>query len=124
VPLRVASDHGLHRRDPDPRGKPVVGCDGVVAGEVVDAWVDRAEPFVRYLEVQVDERRVLLPMVMARVRASDGHVMVKSIRGEQFAHVPGLANPDQVTLQEEDRITAYYGGGHLYATPDRLEPWL
>jgi photosynthetic reaction center H subunit len=124
VPLRVATDHGLDRRDPDPRGKPVTGCDGVVGGHVVDVWVDRSEPFVRYLELEVGERRVLLPMVMARVRGSDGHVMVKSIRGDQFAGVPGLANPDQVTLQEEDKITAYYGGGHLYATPDRLEPLL
>jgi len=24
-------------------------------------------------------------------------------------------------LQEEDRISAFYGGGHLYATPDRVE---
>ncbi len=124
VPLRVATDHGLNSRDPDPRGKPVIGCDGKVGGTVVDAWVDRAEPFVRYLELEVDGRRVLLPMVLARVRASDGHVMVKSIRSDQFAGVPGLANPDQVTLQEEDKITAYYGGGHLYATPDRLEPML
>jgi photosynthetic reaction center H subunit len=38
--------------------------------------------------------------------------------------VPGLANPDQVTLQEEDKIVAFYGGGTLYATPDRSEPWL
>ena len=124
VPLRVATDHGLDERDPDPRGKPVYGCDGVVGGEVVDAWVDRAEPFVRYLEVQVGERRVLLPMTLARVRGSDGHVTVKSVRGDQFAKAPGLANPDQVTLQEEDKITAYFGGGHLYATPDRVEPWL
>ena len=100
------------------------GCDGVVGGEVVDAWVDRAEPFVRYLEVQAGERRVLLPMTLARVRGSDGHVLVKSVRGDQFASAPGLANPDQVTLQEEDKITAYFGGGHLYATPDRAEPWL
>lgn len=124
VPLRVATDHNLNSRDPDPRGKPVIGCDGAVGGTVVDAWVDRAEPFLRYLEVQVGERRVLLPMTLARVRASDGHVLVKSIRGDQFAAVPGLANPDQVTLQEEDKITAYYGGGHLYATADRLGPLL
>jgi photosynthetic reaction center H subunit len=38
--------------------------------------------------------------------------------------VPGLANPDQITLQEEDKIVAFYGGGHLYATPQRAEPLL
>jgi len=27
-----------------------------------------------------------------------------------------------VTLNEEERVVAYYGGGYLYATPARLEP--
>ncbi len=36
--------------------------------------------------------------------------------------MPGLRNPDQVTLLEEDRISAYYGGGTLYAEPSRLGP--
>jgi photosynthetic reaction center H subunit len=47
---------------------------------------------------------------------------VKSILGSQFATVPGLANPDQVTRREEDKIMAYYAGGHLYATAARAEP--
>ena len=48
----------------------------------------------------------------------------RSIRSDQFQQVPILANPDQVTLQEEDRITAFYGGGTLYAMPNRQEPRL
>jgi photosynthetic reaction center H subunit len=52
----------------------------------------------------------------------DGSVRVKSIRGDQFKQVPRLANPDQVTLQEEDKISAFYGGGTLYAMPDRFGP--
>ena len=87
---------------------------------MVDLWVDRAEPLFRYAELDVGGRRVLLQMTLAMV-SSDGSVNVKSIRSDQFAQVPGLANPDQVTLQEEDRISAFYGGGHLYATPDRVE---
>ena len=86
----------------------------------MDLWVDRAEPLFRYAELDVGGRRVLLPMTLAMV-SSDGSVNVKSIRSDQFAQVPGLSNPDQVTLQEEDRISAFYGGGHLYATPDRVE---
>jgi len=38
------------------------------------------------------------------------------------ATAPTLANPDQVTMLEEEKITAYYGGGTLYATPARSEP--
>ena len=37
---------------------------------------------------------------------------------------PATRNTDKVTLLEEDKITAYYGGGTLYATPDRVEPLL
>jgi photosynthetic reaction center H subunit len=36
--------------------------------------------------------------------------------------VPGLRNPDVVTRLEEDKICAFYAGGHLYATPERAEP--
>ena len=121
VPLRVDSDHGVYSNDPDPRGKAVYGCDGKQGATVVDLWVDRAEPLFRYAELDAAGRRILLPMTLAMV-SSDGTVNVKSIRSDQFAQVPGLSNPDQVTLQEEDRITAFYGGGHLYAMPMRSEP--
>ena len=89
----------------------------------MDMWVDRAEPMFRYAELDVGGKRVLLPMTMARV-AKSGELNVRSIRSDQFQQVPTLANPDQVTLQEEDRITAFYGGGTLYAMPNRQEPSL
>ena len=123
VPLRVATDHAIESRDPDPRGMPVIGADGLVGGTVVDTWVDRSESVVRYLEVEANGgRRVLLPMNFARVK-SDG-VHVKSILSTHFAKVPGLRNPDAVTLLEEDKIVGFYGGGHLYALPQRAEPVL
>ena len=123
VPLRVDSDHKVNSRDPDHRGCAVIACDGKQGGTVTDLWVDRAEPLFRYAEVDVGDGTRLLPMTMARV-SKDGTVQVKSIRSDQFIQVPKLANPDQVTLQEEDKITAFYGGGTLYATPERKEPWL
>ena len=113
----------MNSRDPDPRGCAVIACDGKQGGTVTDLWVDRAEPLFRYAEVDVGDGTRLLPMTMARV-SKDGTVQVKSIRSDQFIQVPKLANPDQVTLQEEDKITAFYGGGTLYATPERKEPWL
>jgi photosynthetic reaction center H subunit len=126
VPLRVASDHWLESRDPDPRGKPVIGADGEVGGVVRDVWIDRSEVLVRYLEVEAavpgGTRRVLLPVNFARIGRDA--VRVKSILGAQFAQVPQLRQPDQVTLLEEDRICAYYAGGTLYAEPRRQEPWL
>lgn len=127
VPLRVATDFSVESRDPDPRGMSVIGADGRSGGTIVDVWVDRSEPQVRYLEVEVPlkdngARRVLLPINLARV--TGGEVRVKSILSTQFADVPGLRNPDQVTLREEDKICAYYAGGNLYADIRRQEPVL
>ena len=128
VPLRVATDFHIESRDPDPRGMQVVGADRATGGIVRDVWVDRSEALIRYLEVEVaaatGSRRVLLPINFTRISGSRGRVKVKAILGRQFADVPGIQKPDQVTLREEDRITAYYGSGTLYATPARTEPLL
>jgi photosynthetic reaction center H subunit len=122
VPMRVATDFSVADGDPDPRGMPVLGADGVTGGFVSDLWVDRSEPIIRFYEVEVGPRRVLLPAGLARVNKLRRRIEVATILGAQFAGVPGLSNPDQVTLAEEDRIYGYYGGGSLYAEPSRTEP--
>jgi len=123
VPLRAASDHGVARQDTDPRGLPVVGADGEVAGQVKDLWVDRCEMMFRYIEVALPSGATkLLPINFARIRKNG--VEVHALLASQFANVPGLKNPEQVTLLEEEKITAYYGAGTLYATPERQEPLL
>jgi photosynthetic reaction center H subunit len=125
VPLRVAADHYLDDESPDPRTMQVVGADGVVGGVVSDIWIDKAEAVIRYLEVTlVAGPSVLLPMPLTRIDTRLGMVKVKSILGSQFEDAPMLANPDQVTLREEDRIQAYYASGNLYAEARRLEPLL
>lgn len=97
----------------DPRGMRVIANDRVTAGTVTDLWVDVPEQMIRYLEVQLpDGSRRLLPMTMARVKADGVHVA--SISGSRFADVPLLANPAQVTKLEEDKISGFYAGGHLY----------
>jgi photosynthetic reaction center H subunit len=123
LPLRAAPGFEVASEDPDPIGMDVVGADGVIGGTVSDVWVDRAEPQIRYLEVAVTTgRTVLLPIHFSRFNPASRRVNVKSILGSQFATAPTLANPDQVTMLEEEKITAYYGGGTLYATPARSEP--
>jgi photosynthetic reaction center H subunit len=59
---------------------------------------------------------------MAVIDKGRGVVKVDAILASQFAGVPKLASPNQITLDEEERVVAYYGGGYLYATPARLEP--
>lgn len=126
VPLRSASAWGVNANDSDPRGLPVVGGDGQHGGKVVDVWVDQSEFMFRYLEVETPvaggTRRVLLPIPFARIGREQ--VDVKSIFGAHFAQVPGTRHPDQVTFLEEDKISAYYGAGTLYAEPSRSEPIL
>jgi photosynthetic reaction center H subunit len=124
VPLRVATDHGIVSRDPDPRGMQVIGCDGKTAGRIRDVWVDRAEPQVRYLEAELTPggRPVLLPYGFVKYDAERRLVKVASIRSDQFADVPAIRNPDQVTRLEEDKICAYYSAGHLYSMPSRMGP--
>jgi photosynthetic reaction center H subunit len=51
-------------------------------------------------------------------------VKVSAILGGQFADVPGIRHPDQITLLEEEKVTAYFGAGTLYAEPSRAEPLL
>ena len=124
VPLRVAPDHGVAKKDVDPRGLPVLGADGEVAGTVTDLWVDRMEMMFRYTEAELagSGRHVLLPTTFARIKR-DG-ITVHALLAHQFANVPLTRSPEQITLLEEEKITAYYGAGTLYATPERQEPIL
>lgn len=127
VPLRIAPDFHVSPEDTDPRGLAVLGFDGLKAGTVSDVWIDRSEQLIRYIEVAVTGgtgRKVLLPMTMAIVDGGARAVKVRSITAAQFADVPTTSSPDQITLLEEEKVIGYYGGGHLYATPDRQEPWL
>lgn len=124
VPMRVAQDFWVEPRDPDPRGMTMLGADGEAAGVVVDLWIDRSEPQVRYFEVALARagRSVLVPFAVCRVHERRRTVRTKSILAAQFASVPATASPDQVTLLEEDRIMAYFAGGYLYATAARARP--
>ncbi len=123
VPNRVAPQITVESRDVDPRGLPVLGLDDVVAGTVKDIWVDRAEHCVRYLEVALTGGgTVVVPMMMSEV--SRRAVKVDAVTGAQIAGAPKLKNPDQITLLEEEKVTAYFGAGYLWATPQRSEPIL
>jgi len=130
VPTRVDGHYGVAAGDIDPRGLTVIGLDRKVAGTVVDLWVDRAEHVIRYLEVKVDLpgiNNVLIPMTLATIEGTEisGHtVKVRSLKAEQIGRAPRPASAESVTFREEDRICAYFGGGHMYATPLRSEPLL
>ena len=105
---------------------PVVAVDGLSPGKVVDIWIDRSEYVIRYLEVQLEggDRTVLLPMNYANFTPALREIRVVSVLAQHFAHVPILADPNRITFLEEDKIVAYFAGGYLYATAERLGPLL
>jgi photosynthetic reaction center H subunit len=120
-PLRVATEYSVAPQDVDPRGLPVMAGDGKQGGTVKDIWIDSAEMMFRYLEVEIDGgRTVLLPTTFSQIRRNQ--VEVHAIYARHFAAVPSLKHPDQVTKLEEEKISAYYGGGTLYADIHRSEP--
>ena len=124
VPLRDKPDFSVTAGDPDPVGLPVICADGKSGGTIVDCWVDQAEIIFRFLEVKLPDNggHVLLPMNFCRVTRRE--VRVASVMSSQLNSVPRQRQADVITLLEEDKVMAYYGGGTLYASPSRAEPLL
>jgi len=126
VPIRVASNFAVPSESVSPLGFEVAGADGQVAGVVKDLWVDRGEVVLRYYEIALKGgvNTALLPVPFAKVDFKAKRINVLALLGDQFSDIPGLRNADRVTLLEEEKITAYYGAGTLYATPERADPLL
>jgi photosynthetic reaction center H subunit len=124
VPLSTAAGYSIAGPDPTMTGWPVIGADGVVAGSIADLWVDKADRLVRYMQLDGVGGPALVPIMMAKVDRSRRRVVVDALNGAQFAGVPRLEAPTQITLYEEERVQAYFGGGYLYANIDRQEPFL
>ncbi|MFM9852908.1 MAG: photosynthetic reaction center subunit H [Sphingomonadaceae bacterium] len=114
----------VETRDADPRGMTAIGADGEAAGTITNLWVDRSEMMLRYLEVTVGGKAVLMPMTMCVVDRKRHQVECSAINAAQFAGAPTIATPGTITRLEEDKIVAYFGGGYLYANASRSEPLL
>jgi photosynthetic reaction center H subunit len=131
VPIAQSHELIVSPNDPQLIGWPVIAADGAVAGTVSDIWVDQAEHLIRYLEVETTSgKKVLAPMAVAAVHTKGffgdkpEQVEIDAITAAQFDAVPMLEAADTITRYEEDRIQAYFGGGYMYATPERSEAWI
>ena len=124
VPLSTTDEVVVAPLDTSPIGMTVVGADGKDAGKVTDLWIDMSEHHIRYFQVATSGGEVLAPMAMARIHKQAGRIVIDAIRADQFAGVPKVSAANQVTLNEEERVVAYFGGGYLYADPRRQEPLL
>ena len=102
----------------DPRGLPVQAGDLEVVGTITDMWVDAPEQLVRYLEITLNSGEVkLVPMPMVKVQAD--RVRINSLSSDLFDGVPATRSTTSVTMLEEEKISAYYAGGTLYAAEKR-----
>lgn len=124
VPLRVAESFSLGA-GPDPRGFDLVAGDGKVAGKVKEVWIDRADLLVRYLEVEVAGAGVrLVPMPLVKLDGETKRAKISAIHAHQLTDVPTTKEPDRITTLEEEKVSAYFAGGKLYADAKRLGPVL
>jgi photosynthetic reaction center H subunit len=138
VPIAQSHELIVAPNDPQLIGWTVIAADKQVAGTVSDIWVDQAEHLIRYLEVTTPSgKKVLAPMMVAVVHGNSlidallpiiqdkpEFVEIDAITAAQFENVPTLEAPGIITRYEEDRIQAYFGGGYMYATPERSEAWI
>lgn len=120
VPMRVAEEFSVAQQDVDPRGLPVAGGDGMIAGMVSDIWFDSTEAMIRYLEVEVSAgdaggKRILVPMTMCTLNRWKQRMDVDSVKAVDFAKAPTIQSDRHVTLLEEERITAFFAGGLMYS---------
>jgi photosynthetic reaction center H subunit len=59
---------------------------------------------------------------MTFCRVTHERVKVHALLASQWAGVPATRSSSSITLLEEEKISAYFGAGLLYAEPSRLEP--
>lgn len=117
VPMAGAPAFGVSAGR-DPRGLPVQAGDLEVVGRISDMWVDAPEQLVRYLEIHLNSgAKRLVPMPMVKIWGD--RVRINSITSDLFEGVPTIASPSQVTMLEEEKISAYYAGGTMYAASKR-----
>ena len=108
------------------RKEAAMGRSRGIIGRINDMWIDVPEQMVRYLTVDLNPEGTgqtrLIPINFCKI--NDDRVTVRSIYGANFAAVPQHKAASEITLLEEEKIMAYYGGGTLYADPARSEPKL
>ena len=126
VPIWTQPEAYVDPRDKDPRGMAVVAADGETVGTITDLWIDLSEPMIYFLEMTPEKggASVMVPFHFAKIRKSEDEIRVNALYSHQFDKVPRLRSPDQITLLEEDKITAFYAGGELYADESRQEPFI
>ncbi len=116
VPLGEWTDYHVAPGDIDLRGWPVVSGDGDEVGRVVELWFNRAEFFLRYLEVDIGaERTRMMPMFLSRTDTDRGVLHAFSLTAADFRRIPITGDRHIVTQREEDMLAGFFAGGLRYS---------
>ena len=147
VPMRTRPDFAIAEQDTNIIGLDIFGTDGERAGTISDVWVDLSEYVIRYIEIDLASEQangdggasggtVIFPWNMAQLHGQTGPVeyfipslddgnrwvSTDAVTAAQFKDAPRTKNPERITLLEEEMVQGYFGGGYLYAVPERSEP--
>ena len=127
-PMSVLKQFKIADGDPDPRGLNVMSADGEIVGQIEDAWVDQTESVIRYYEIKFGREKRLIPQHFAllreQFRGRGKEFYVHALMSDQYSDIPKTKKSDEITMLEEEKIMGYFGGGLLYAHPQRQEPKL
>ncbi|HEV7330293.1 MAG TPA: PRC-barrel domain-containing protein [Flavisolibacter sp.] len=109
------SDFEIVEGEPDIRGWDVKNSSGKKIGEVEELIVDAQKKKVRYMvvdmddnELDLDDRRVLIPIGLAELDKEDDDVLLPSITAEQLRALPRY-DEDQLDEEVERKICSTLG---------------
>jgi sporulation protein YlmC with PRC-barrel domain len=109
------SDFEIVKGEPDIRGWDVKNSRGQKIGEVEDLVVDAQQKKVRYLvvdlddnELDLDERKVLIPIGLAELDKKDDDVILPRVQSEQLRGLPSY-DKDHLDAAVERRVCSALG---------------
>jgi hypothetical protein len=104
------SDFEVVDGEPDIRGWDVKNTRGQKLGEVEELIVDAQQKKVRYMvvdlddnELDLDDRKVLIPIGLAELHRDDDDVLLRNVGAEQLRNLPAY-DKDQLDAETERRI--------------------
>jgi sporulation protein YlmC with PRC-barrel domain len=109
------SDFEIVKGEPDIRGWDVKNSRGQKIGEVEDLVVDARQKKVRYMvvdlddnELDLDERKVLIPIGLAELDQKDDDVILPRVQAEQLRGLP-VYDKDHLDAAVERRVCSTLG---------------
>jgi sporulation protein YlmC with PRC-barrel domain len=102
---------------PDIRGWDVKNSRGQKIGEVEDLVIDAQQKKVRYMvvdlddnELDLDDRKVLIPIGLAELHKDDDDVLLQGVQSEQLRNLPAY-DKDRLDAEAERKICNTLGRG-------------